>query len=260
MIAIILLLLAMLLPSLSGAREQARRVLCANNLRQWGVALQAYRDEHDDFLPTEGTHGTTAPFRRGTWYNELPAYLGAQAYKDVDGVNVAIKEFPNNHVWICPSKNLTDAFKSASGKNQYHYGMNQVLDGMGPAPHGSPDTPGFPDQDELDEEDAKLRHLRGAVYAKRPTTVFLFDIAANSPRGSPRDVAVEYWRNPQTGGRIAKFHGDFANILYLAGGVINCKTAELYSDRDNRRGNIVWDHPRLYWGYPPRQEAMGNRQ
>lgn len=43
-IAIIALLISILLPSLSGARDAARDVLCKNNMRQVGLAIQMYLD------------------------------------------------------------------------------------------------------------------------------------------------------------------------------------------------------------------------
>ncbi len=50
-VAIIAILAAMLLPALSRAREQARRVTCMNNLRQIGLAIIMYANDNDDFLP-----------------------------------------------------------------------------------------------------------------------------------------------------------------------------------------------------------------
>ena len=241
-IAIIAFLVALLVPSLSNARERARRIICAGNLRQWGVALFQYREAYNDWLPKEGTYGP-ALFERGMWYNELPRYLNMPAYKDVEDVNVAIREFPNMHVWICPSKNLTDAYKSRSGKNQFHYGMNLVLDGVGDGSEDS-DTPHFPDQGDV--------HQLGRWFGEQPNTVFLFDIAPNTPRGSPRDVATEYQRDFR-GGRMGRFHGDYANLLYLHGGVGNCRTADLVTDNDFKDGDIIWRHSRLYWGYRPPQ-------
>ena len=83
----------------------------------------------------------------------------------------------------------------------------------------------------------------------------MFDIRKNIMRGSPRDVATKYQRG-RYGQSVGKFHGDFANLLYLSGRVTNCRTDDLVTDRDFRNGSIVWDHPRFYWGYlpPPRAE------
>jgi prepilin-type N-terminal cleavage/methylation domain-containing protein len=50
-IAIIAILLALLLPTLSMAREKARRVACVSGLRQLGLALQMYGNENNDRLP-----------------------------------------------------------------------------------------------------------------------------------------------------------------------------------------------------------------
>ena len=50
-VAIIAVLVALLLPALQSAREAAKTALCASHLRQMGMGLIMYTDEHNGFLP-----------------------------------------------------------------------------------------------------------------------------------------------------------------------------------------------------------------
>lgn len=224
-IAILILLIAILLPSLSYAREASRRVMCAGNLRQWGIALQLYRDEHNDFLPTEGTYLDLG--KDYTWYTVLPPYLDLPPYLEYEGANENMQEFPNVHLWICPSKNLSDLFESTSGQNVFHYGINEVLDGVGDGTGGT--LPDFPDMGE--------DPISAQYYLNKPYSVYMFDIYPNSPHGDQRDVA-------------AGFHRDFANVLYVNGGVANFRAKDFVVNGDFEHGAVIWNHPKLYWGYP----------
>jgi prepilin-type N-terminal cleavage/methylation domain-containing protein len=49
-IGIIVILIGLLLPSLSKARKSADAIACQNNMRQCGLAMLSYADEHDGWL------------------------------------------------------------------------------------------------------------------------------------------------------------------------------------------------------------------
>lgn len=48
---VIAVLIGIMVPSLSSARENANRVVCASNVRQMGLGLQMYADDNRGFLP-----------------------------------------------------------------------------------------------------------------------------------------------------------------------------------------------------------------
>ena len=51
-ISIIALLMGILVPALSRAKEKARRIACMGNVRQFIIGIQLYADDHDEYLPS----------------------------------------------------------------------------------------------------------------------------------------------------------------------------------------------------------------
>lgn len=83
-IAIIGILIAILLPAVQSAREAARRSTCVNNLKQIGLALHNYAQNHGGILPPGGiTNGPCCTTPSGTnWAIECLPYLEEQSLYD----------------------------------------------------------------------------------------------------------------------------------------------------------------------------------
>jgi len=65
-ISIIVLLIAILLPSLQRVRKQARAVTCQANLKQWGTAVALYTEDHEGRLPRNFVVGYSIWFLVGS--------------------------------------------------------------------------------------------------------------------------------------------------------------------------------------------------
>ena len=124
-VAIIALLISILLPSLQGAREQAKKVLCLSNMRQIGIASHSYAtdDPRGQIVPTHrlgvlAAHANGFPARWG-WRTALPFSYGGRtpirgmptSSGEVQVMNGNYNE-ANHWTWGAPSRPL----------NRYLYG------------------------------------------------------------------------------------------------------------------------------------------
>jgi len=121
-ISVFAVLMGILLPVLARTRAAAKSALCQNKLRQWGIALQCYMDEHDGSIPRrgQGIQPTYKIERPEDWFNCLAPCAGEKPYKEL----VAEGRRPqpgDDSIFVCP-RALRDAEPYF-----FSYAMNMYL-------------------------------------------------------------------------------------------------------------------------------------
>ena len=115
-IAIIAILASMLLPALGKAREKAKGIKCASNLKSTGTFFNLYSGDYNGFWP----------YPRRYWNQALQMYqLGVDKAYWTMGWDKGTKKLRNS-IWTCPSfGKFRQNFWQLSG-----YGMNLWLPPM----------------------------------------------------------------------------------------------------------------------------------
>jgi prepilin-type processing-associated H-X9-DG protein/prepilin-type N-terminal cleavage/methylation domain-containing protein len=120
-IAIIAILAGMLLPALSKAREKAKTINCAGNLKQLGTAAAMYTQDWEDWLPLNQISSTVN--QNMEWRMELSKYIYGSAV--TDNTDRMIK----TGAYACPSfENPTSLtqWDGGYGWNYQYLGHQQV--------------------------------------------------------------------------------------------------------------------------------------
>src|ERR1017187_6675993 len=117
-IAIIAILAAMLLPALAKAKAKARRIMCVNNNKQLGLAIQMYVNDNREILPWPNwgndpaapagwLYRTLPPAFSLAVYNLNPSNFDKACLNAIQG-NVLYQYTPNVLAWRCPMDQAGD--------------------------------------------------------------------------------------------------------------------------------------------------------
>jgi prepilin-type N-terminal cleavage/methylation domain-containing protein/prepilin-type processing-associated H-X9-DG protein len=113
-IAIIAILIALLLPAVQMAREAARRINCVSNLKQIGIALHGYHDNHNTFPSGGWIYLTTMPntinMNMGwsaavlPWLEQQPLYSQLNQSVIYDAPANSTAGYTVLNIYLCPSE------------------------------------------------------------------------------------------------------------------------------------------------------------
>ena len=216
-IAIIAILAAMLMPALQKARQTARKASCTSNLKQIGMALQMYSGNHDDYIPGFNMiKASEDNFQR--WVALLGPYTQTAVY------------------WVCPGSPDAGDPEARNLQKRQNFTVNQEIYsslancqtiGIN-ACGGWTSTRGF----------GYTQYKFSSI--KQPSTlVYAGDAAGNrGDRYKPCNPNIQLFvtsymhQDAGTTGTTAAtgwyaHHGNFVNLLYLAGNVQSVDKQEL---------------------------------
>jgi prepilin-type N-terminal cleavage/methylation domain-containing protein/prepilin-type processing-associated H-X9-DG protein len=215
-IAIIGLLLSLLLPALQAARAAARRVQCANNMRQIGLAIHKYCDAHEGRFPLM-MHDIDPELHTETWIYTLAPYM-----ESVDEIRLCPEDLERIEDPV-----YTDEEGVVHEVRPTSYAMNGYLRPEGFNPTGP--TPGFVTRfSQLLETHRTILMFeagKGVEVTRDHVESPDWFNSFNLKRNDPPTRAV--WKAVKEEVAVERHHGGVANYLYADGHVEAIAAAQI---------------------------------
>jgi prepilin-type N-terminal cleavage/methylation domain-containing protein/prepilin-type processing-associated H-X9-DG protein len=121
-IGIIALLIAILLPALQRARDQATSLKCLSNLRQIGTGLCLYVNDNNGYIPLANMKLTAAGSGSVQYYHLMWKYIGLPKYAETTAQQSALRPF-TGMVIQCPTFDPSQA----PAATDLSYGINSLF-------------------------------------------------------------------------------------------------------------------------------------
>lgn len=146
-IAIIALLLSIVVPALSKAKDYARRIMCSNNARQAGIAVNVYAQNHDQqVVPNYEIDSAAiadpptfmpAPFNSYMVYhpNQTKAGGGYRPFHLAVFYELGYIDTPK--IFYCPAQPMTTGHYAIPYYYEFYVGLGNPSDYSNPAHRGN---------------------------------------------------------------------------------------------------------------------------
>ena len=178
-IAVIAILVAMLMPALSSAKEKGRQMVCMSNMKQIGYAFQFYTDENNDYLPAVVDYDGSA---LSNWWSRSRIWDLIYKYPWTWDNNGAVF-FAS--VFSCPTARIKAPCPPVSS----HYAMNSAYL-------------------QNSSTDALNPHKRGLCMA--PSSTLLFG------EGNGQHIApTSPYNDTSSNMSLFFYHNDFSDMVYF---------------------------------------------
>jgi prepilin-type N-terminal cleavage/methylation domain-containing protein len=242
-IGIIAVLIAILVPALSKARQQAWRVKCLSNIKQFGNALHMYANENDNWLPASNWDGGT---NAGTWVNARTGWLydltapprgpgdlvqGGKVDPNRVKGGVLWKYLKMRESYRCPMHDRVTGIGTGRTDGLTSYLMNGAVNGY-------PNPSDIPRSNPMKYSKLNMFKANDAVFWEADER----NAGNGFNDGASRPGETYNLNDPYASGLTAR-HGKFASILCIDGHAEQMQHVDFRKLAGETRKNRLWCSP-----------------
>jgi prepilin-type processing-associated H-X9-DG protein/prepilin-type N-terminal cleavage/methylation domain-containing protein len=236
-IGIIAILVAILLPALNKARQQAQIVACLSNLRQIGLAFTMYTNANAGWYPFPTSSQASPQQPTGSnkfggtpiWFDAIDPYLGAKAGSNRTGVAAlrAFAAYKQDPIWETFPEKQPAGGQGTLKESSRTYKMNSHLRSPNT---GKNATTGANSAGPIRQSFVKDSNLLILVGDSAAYDIYPFDASVNASNGRFSMQLSDLSDNGNA--YIYLRHNNSANIVFVDGHAENCKFKLVPPDHD----------------------------